>query len=339
MQIIENAILAPHNTFGVATRCRYLVRLQRVDDIMALLADSRFSGLPRLFLGGGSNILFRSDYYPGVIALVELYGIEPAASDTRYRYLRAAAGENWHRLVLHSLDHDYAGLENLALIPGTVGAAPIQNIGAYGVELSDRFAYLNAVDLERGTTVEFDHDACRFGYRNSLFKTATGRRFLITSVTLKLPHHPEFVTHYSGIEQQLNRNRHTEITARRIAAAVCRLRRSKLPNPRRLGNAGSFFKNPQLSHARFNQLRERHPDLPGHRQPNDTVKVSAAWLIERCGWRGHRSGDAGVYDKHALVLVNHGNASGQALWQLATAIMASVEQTFAIRLEPEPIIV
>ena len=334
MQISKNASLKSHNSFGIDVDCRYLVKLHNIQDIDEVLAAKQFRNIPRLILGGGSNVLFRKNY-DGLVILVSNAGIQLLDEDEQNFYIQASAGENWHHFVQHCLQHGWAGLENLSLIPGTVGAAPMQNIGAYGVELSDRFHALSAIDLSTSERLSFDRKACQFGYRDSLFKRQRGR-YLITDITVKLARQPEWTLDYAGIRESLKESE--PVTAIAISDAVCRLRRSKLPDPEVLGNAGSFFKNPVVSQQLHKQLSDRYPDIPAWPAEQSRYKLSAAWLIEQCGWKGKRREDAGLYDKHALILVNYGHASGAALWQLAESVMHSVEDRFGISLEPEPLI-
>lgn len=335
MHLEEHVSLLAHNTFRVEARARYFVTLEQLEDIPALLADERLRTLPRLILGGGSNILFRADF-PGVVVRVALRGIELLGEDESHRLVRTAAGENWHDFVRWTVGQGWPGLENLSLIPGTVGAAPVQNIGAYGVELADVCEAVEAVELSTGETHSFDRAACRFAYRDSLFKQQAGR-WLITSVTFRLPKAFAPKPDYPGVREALGE---TEPTPRAVSDAICAVRRAKLPGlaPGEPGSAGSFFKNPLVPAGQADALRASHPGLPAWSQPDGRAKLSAAWLIEQCGWKGCRDGDAGVYAKHALVLVNHGRATGEQLWRLAEAIRASVRQRFGVDLEPEPIV-
>ncbi|MGD9710218.1 MAG: UDP-N-acetylmuramate dehydrogenase [Halothiobacillaceae bacterium] len=335
MHLEEHVSLLAHNTFRVEARARYFVTLEQLEDIPALLADERLRTLPRLILGGGSNILFRADF-PGVVVRVVLRGIELLGEDESHRLVRAAAGENWHDFVRWTVGQGWPGLENLSLIPGTVGAAPVQNIGAYGVELADVCEAVEAVELSTGETHTFDRVACRFAYRDSLFKQQAGR-WLITSVTFRLPKAFVPKPDYPGVREALGG---VEPTPLAISDAICAVRRAKLPGlaPGEPGSAGSFFKNPLVQAGQADALRASHPGLPAWSQPDGRAKLSAAWLIEQCGWKGCRDGDAGVYAKHALVLVNHGRATGEQLWRLAEAIRASVRQRFGVDLEPEPIV-
>lgn len=335
MLITENASLHEYNTLRVAARARFLVTLETLEDIPVFLADERFERLPRLILGGGSNILLRDDF-PGVVLHVALKGIELLGEDETHRYLAVAAGENWHDLVRYTVEQGWAGLENLSLIPGTVGAAPVQNIGAYGVELADRCAAVDVIDMGTGEAGIITAEDCRFAYRDSRFKQAPGR-YLITSVLLRLPKRFVPKLDYPGVREALA---DAEITPRAVSDAICAVRRGKLPGLEadQPGSAGSFFQNPVIGADYAAKLRETYANMPAWDMPEAKVKLSAAWLIEQCGWKGLRVGDAGVYEKHALVLVNHGAASGAELWALAGQIMQSVRVRFGVSLQPEPVV-
>ncbi|MEH6456301.1 MAG: UDP-N-acetylmuramate dehydrogenase [Cocleimonas sp.] len=332
MEIINNASLKTLNTFGVNANAKFLSHIRNLQDIEALFEWKANSDLPNLILGGGSNLLFKNDY-EGLVAKVDLLGKDIADEDEDAVYVSAAGGENWHDFVLWTIDQGFAGLENLSLIPGCVGATPIQNIGAYGVEIADTFHSLQTVNLENGDVQEFDKEQCQFGYRESFFKSQTLDKLLITSVTFRLPKKASWKIDYSGLNDELKGQ---ELNAKVISQAVIRQRQSKLPDPAVIGNAGSFFKNPVMSSARWMGLKMNHEAIPGFTQTNGEMKTSAGWLIDQAGWKGFRAGDAGVSDKHALVLVNHANATGSELWQVAEDIMTSVEDRFGIRLEPEP---
>ncbi len=334
MRVRAHAALDAFNTFHVPAQCRYLVTLEQPDDVPVFLDDARFANLPRLILGGGSNVLFVADY-PGVVMHIALPGwkwLDDLGDD---RLLRVGAGEGWHAVVRRSVESGHGGLENLSLIPGRVGAAPVQNIGAYGVELKDRFESLQAIDLNDGAERMFSRDDCQFAYRHSRFKAEPGR-WLIASVVLRLPKRWEPRLDYPGVEAVLAGK---AATPARVSDAIVAIRREKLPDPADIGNAGSFFKNPIVSAKRHDELKACCPDMPGFILADGRVKLSAAWLIERCGLRGLRDGDAGVYPGHALVLVNHGRASGADLWRLATRVRATVAERFEVLLEPEPLIV
>ena len=336
MEVQREADLRAANTFGVAARCAWRVQVDDAAGLAAFLDDARWRGLPRLVLGGGSNVLFVTERFPGVVLQWRGRGIRLLDADDEHWLVEAAGGEPWHPFVQHCIAQGWAGLENLSLIPGTVGAAPVQNIGAYGLELAERFDSLSAVDLETGETRRWGREALQFAYRHSVFKALPADRYLITAVRLRLPRRPDWRLDYGGLRAALAEQAPARLDAAAIAAAVCRLRRRKLPDPARLGNAGSFFQNPLVPAARAEALRAEHPALPAFPQPDGRVKLSAAWLIERCGWRGRRRGAAGVSARHALVLVNHGGASGAELWALARDIRASVAERFGVTLVPEP---
>lgn len=333
MEIISNASLKPLNTFGVEASAKYLSLIRNLADIEALFEWKANNDLPNLILGGGSNLLFKDDY-EGLVAKIDLIGKDIANEDDEAVYVSAAGGENWHEFVMWTIEQGFAGLENLSYIPGCVGAAPIQNIGAYGVELSNIFHSLQTVNLENGDVQEFNKEHCQFGYRESFFKSQTLDKLLITSVTFRLPKKPEWHVNYAGLREALTGEM---LSAAVISKAVIAERKSKLPDPSVIGNAGSFFKNPVLKVNDWDNLKASYETLPGFLQAQcEDVKTSAAWLIDQAGWKGYRDGDAGVSENHALVLVNHGKATGQELWQVAEDIMTSVEDKFDIQLEPEP---
>lgn len=336
MQIQENISLKPYNTFGIDAKARYFARFTNIDELKQLTSEAPSINhqLPTMILGGGSNILFTQDYN-GLVIKNELKGIEVTGEDADHYYVTAAAGENWHRFVLYCLDHNYAGVENLSLIPGNVGASPMQNIGAYGVEIKDVFHQLEAYSPEDKKTVTFDLKNCEFGYRESVFKHKYRNRFIITSVTFRLNKVPVFKTSYGAIQQELERMNISELSIQSISQAVINIRRSKLPDPAEIGNAGSFFKNPTIPLQQFERLKNEFENIVGYPASADTIKVAAGWLIEQCGWKGYRKGDAGCHAKQALVLVNFGNAKGKDIYDLSTEIMYSVKEKFGIALERE----
>ena len=338
VRIGRDAPLQPRNTFGVAARAPWLAELDDARALPELLAGPDLAGTPPLVLGGGSNILFVAD--PAVPVLV-LSGrrIEVLADDGARAIVRADAGVPWHGFVLDTLARGLCGLENLALIPGTVGAAPIQNIGAYGVEVRELVHAVEAFEPATGQWHRLERQDCAFGYRDSVFKHHPDR-WIVTAVEFELPRTPALRLDYAGIGTQLLEMGIDRPTPRQVADAVIALRRRKLPDPAVIGNAGSFFKNPIVPGAQAGALLVEHPQLPSFRgDRDDTRKLSAAWLIEACGWKGHRDGDAGVSENHALVLVNHGGASGRELFELARRIADSVQARFGVGLEPEPRIV
>lgn len=335
MEINKNVSLKDLNTFGVCASAKYLSQITNINDIEALYEWKMQNDLPVLLLGGGSNLLFKNDYQ-GLVAKVALLGKDIADEDDEAVYVSAAGGENWHEFVLWTIAQGFAGLENLSLIPGNVGAAPIQNIGAYGVELADTFHSLQTVNLENGVIQQFEKSHCQFGYRESFFKSQALDKLLISSVTFRLPKKPQWKIGYAGLKESLESK---ELSAKIISDAVIAQRLSKLPDPAVIGNAGSFFKNPVLFLNDWEALKSDYEKIPGFVQESGEIKTSAGWLIDQCGWKGFRAGDAGVSEKHSLVLVNHGKASGADLWKIAEDIMDSVAEKFGIQLEPEPRII
>lgn len=334
MILQKNASLQSLNTFRVAAQTRYYAHIDTVQALRALLLRKEVQHLPQLILGSGSNLLFVNDF-PGIVIQMATGQIATIREDKAHVWIRAGAGVNWHQLVLHCLANNYAGLENLSLIPGTVGAAPIQNIGAYGVELCDLFDSLEAMEKSSGTIHTFDRTACAFGYRDSIFKNSLKDQYIILNVTLKLPKQPNFQTTYGAIQRTLQAMKVQNISIQAISDAVIHIRQSKLPDPAILGNAGSFFKNPILPASHFEKLKSSYPQMPSYEQPVHRVKIPAAWLIDHCGWKGYRRGDVGVHKTQPLVLVNYGHATGQEIYQLAQDIQQSIKVKFGIALIPE----
>ena len=330
MQIETDVSLQPYNTFGIASRAAHFGKAHTLDDIR----QAAEAGRPLFILGGGSNLLLRSDL-PGLVVQNCLSGREVVEEDAASVLIAAGAGEVWHELVQWTIDRGWAGLENLSLIPGSVGAAPIQNIGAYGVELADVFERLEAIDLATGRLETFSLSDCRFGYRDSAFKNAWKGKFCIARVFLRLQKAPELRLAYGAIRDTLAEMGVSAPGIRDVSEAVIRIRRSKLPDPAVIGNSGSFFKNPELPASRFQALQARFPDIVSYPLPDGRVKLPAGWLIERCGWKGKKVGKVGCYEKQALVLVNHGGATGEEVYDLAQQIMASVEEKFGVNLSPE----
>jgi UDP-N-acetylmuramate dehydrogenase len=335
--IVENAALDARNTFRVPARAALLAEVHDARALGAALADARLRALPLLVLGEGSNILFTRDW-PGAVLALAARGIETCGDDGANVRVRVAAGEHWDGFVHWSLAQGLCGLENLVSIPGTVGAAPIQNIGAYGVEVREFVAAVEAWDREAGRAVRLANADCAFGYRDSLFKRTPGR-YVVSAVEFDLPRRRALRMGYAGIADELAAHGVAAPDAPSVAAAVARLRRRKLPDPARIGNAGSFFKNPQVRAGLAAELRRRHPGLPAWPADDGREKLSAAWLIEACGLKGLREGDAGVSEQHALVLVNHGRADGAQVLALAERVRAAVRERFGVELEPEPLIV
>ena len=334
MLLQEHVSLKPFNTFGIDAEARYYLQVASLQTLRDFSAQPSLRTLPQLVLGGGSNVLLLNDF-EGVVLHMAISGIDKVKEDPGYVWVQAGAGVNWHQLVLYCIAHNYAGIENLSLIPGTVGAAPIQNIGAYGVELQDVFESLEALEISSGKVHTFDRATCTFGYRNSIFKREQKGRYIILNVTLRLQKKPTFKTEYGAIQQTLEAMGIQELSIKAISDAVIQIRQSKLPDPAQLGNAGSFFKNPVITEAQFKQLRTQYPQMSGYPQPEGQVKVPAAWLIEQCGWKGKTSGTVGVHKQQPLVLVNYGGGTGQAIYQLAKNIQQSVQTQFDIKIEPE----
>ncbi|MCF8275774.1 MAG: UDP-N-acetylmuramate dehydrogenase [Flavobacteriales bacterium] len=331
--IEHNISLQPYNTFGLAVKAKLLVRVAKVSCLQNVLADAKLQKEERFILGGGSNILLTRN----VDALViknELAGIEVVNEAADHVLVRSGAGVVWHQLVMHCIDRGFAGIENLSLIPGNVGASPMQNIGAYGVELKDVFHSLEAVEMTTGNVVSFSASDCQFGYRESVFKRALKGQFVITSVTLKLAKQANVNTSYGAIEEELERLGISSPTIKDVSQAVINIRQSKLPDPKELGNSGSFFKNPVIPTMQYEELKAKHPSIPGYPSGNET-KLAAGWLIEQCGWKGKVVGNTGSHAKQALVLVNYGEASGVEIFNLSEQIMKSVYDTFGVQLERE----
>ena len=337
-RLLANADLRSRNTFGVAACAPVLVEVEDAHALGEVLALPELRGSVPLVLGGGSNLLFAGDPQTAVIAL-DTHRIGILADDGDLALVRVDAGVEWHALVLWSLQQGLMGLENLALIPGTAGAAPIQNIGAYGTEVGEFVRTVEAWDRDSGAMIRLDREACAFAYRDSLFKRVPDR-YLVTAVEFTLPRQRALKLDYAGIPEELATMGVAAPTFGDVAEAVIRIRRRKLPDPAVIGNAGSFFKNPIVPVDQAEDLQRQHPGLPLFRGDDaDSRKISAAWMIEHCGWKGFREGDAGVAATHALVLVNHGSATGAQLLSLARRIAGSVQQRFGVALQPEPRII
>ena len=338
MQIQENFSLKHYNTFGIDVMARYFSNFSNADELSELTTHN--SRLTTLILGGGSNILFTKNY-EGLALKNEIKGIELIHEDAEYVYVKAGAGENWHRFVMYCIGKNWAGVENLSLIPGNVGASPMQNIGAYGVELRDIFWGVEAFHLKEKKTKTFTLTECEFGYRDSVFKKKYKEQFVILNVGFRLKKQPIYHTSYGAIQQELEKMGVKELSIKSISQAVINIRSSKLPDPAQIGNAGSFFKNPSVSKEKFKSLKSRFQDIVGYENIDGSVKLAAGWLIEHCGpdantsWKGFRNGDAGVHSKQALVLVNYNNAKGKEIYNLSEKIFQSVNKKFDVKLERE----
>ncbi|MFH1800098.1 MAG: UDP-N-acetylmuramate dehydrogenase [Candidatus Omnitrophota bacterium] len=340
MKIEQNKSLRSLNTFGIDVMAKYFAEIRSVEAFKELRSDRRFSGEEKLVLGGGSNILLTKDFDGWVIKNAIPGGTVVSDTGTEV-ILRVGAGVEWSDLVFECIEKNYGGLENLSLIPGLVGAAPIQNIGAYGAELKDTFHELEAIDLRLGVPVKFSAGDCAFGYRDSVFKHKFQGQFLISSVSFRLTKlsapkvHYRFRTEYGEVRKTLSEMNVQDLSLKAMSDAICRIRRAKLPDPKELGNAGSFFKNPAVSQARFKMLVSRYPKMPHYPQEDGTVKVPAGWLVEECGWKGKKAGRVGSHKTQALVLVNYGGATAKEILEFSEAIFGSVKKKFGIELSRE----
>ena len=334
MLVQQNVSLTQFNTFGLEVTAKQFATVNQESDITNLLGGSDITNRSLLILGGGSNILFSGDF-EGLVLKNSIMGREIVKEDQEYVWVRLGAGENWHQVVLWAIDHGWGGIENLSLIPGTVGAAPMQNIGAYGVELCSVFENLEAIELSTGHFKKFDAKDCDFDYRYSVFKGPLKGQFIITRVVLKLLKNPVHNISYGAVAQTLEEMAVEALTIRDISNAIIKIRESKLPNPEEIGNAGSFFKNPVVDNATFNILKSEYTNMPYYAMEEGLVKIPAGWLIEQCQWKGFRKGAIGVHHQQALVLVNYGGAQGQDLVALSKEIRASVSSKFGIELVPE----
>jgi UDP-N-acetylmuramate dehydrogenase len=330
--------LKPFNTFGIDARAKAYLPVTSADMLSHVKSDGFLARLPRLVLGGGSNLLLTEDF-PGIVLHMQITGVQVTGEDESAVYVKAAAGENWHGFVQWTLQQGFGGLENLSLIPGSVGAAPIQNIGAYGVELKDCFHSLTAFDFNTGVVFTLDSAACRFGYRDSVFKHELRENAAILDVTFALPKRWQANMQYGELAQELVAQGVSAPSPTQVSEAVIAIRTRKLPDPAVIGNAGSFFKNPIVTKQLRDALLERYPQLVSYPQADGSYKLAAGWLIDQCGWKGKSRGAAGVYEKQALVLVNRGGATGQEIAELAGAIQEDVLARFGVKLEPEPVFV
>ncbi|MGN6491436.1 MAG: UDP-N-acetylmuramate dehydrogenase [Agriterribacter sp.] len=338
MQIQENISLRQYNTFGIDVPAKYFAGFSTTDEL-ALLSEKAGND-HKIILGGGSNVLFTQPVN-GWIWKNNMMGIEEVGEDDSFVYVKAGAGENWHRFVQYTISRNWAGLENLSLIPGNVGAAPMQNIGAYGVELKEVFNSLEAFHLHDKKVHTFTSGDCHFGYRESVFKKKLKGQYVILNVNFRLRKEPVFHTEYGAIKEELEKMKVGELSIKAVSQAVINIRSSKLPDPAVIGNAGSFFKNPSVSKAQYNSLKEQYPSIIGYENADGTVKLAAGWLIEHSGpkddvsWKGYRKGDAGVHARQALVLVNYGGATGREVYDLSAAVLESVQRKFGVTLERE----
>jgi len=331
--IEQNKSLKKYNTFGLDVNAEYFTSIHSIDELIHLLQDKQFATMPKMFLGGGSNVLLTKDFQ-GLIIHNNLKGIEVVERDADFVFVKAASGEGWHDFVLYCIENGFGGVENMSLIPGSVGAGPMQNIGAYGVEMKDVFYELEALNLSSLQLEKFSNADCKFGYRESVFKNEKKNQYFITSVTFRLSLNPTVNTTYGAIQQQLQTMNVEHPTIKNVSDAVIAIRSSKLPNPAVLGNSGSFFKNPEISVNDYERLKNEFPNVVAY-PTNNGYKLAAGWLIEQCGWKGKVVGNCGSHKDQALVLVNYGNATGDEIYQLALAIQSSVFEKFQVKIIPE----
>lgn len=334
MQILSDIELKDLTTFHIPARARHFAEVASVDDILELQNTKVFRESKKLILGGGSNLLLTRDF-DGLVVKVSIPGITLEREDMHHYYLRVEAGVVWHQFVMHCVDHGYAGVENMALIPGQTGAAPMQNIGAYGVEMKDVCTRVEAIHIDTGEVVSFTAADCEFGYRESVFKNKLKGQFIITAVHFRLNKEPRFNISYGDIKATLDEMKVFDLNIKAVSEAVIKIRSSKLPDPAVLGNAGSFFKNPTVSFEKCSELIAQYPLMPNYPQASGDVKLPAGWLIEQCGWKGKRVGNTGSHARQALVLVNYGGATGHEVYQLAMDIRQSVMDKFGVEINPE----
>jgi len=334
MEFLKNISLKNYNTFGIDAYAKYFAVFNSVEDLQNLFQSNEYKYEPKLFLGGGSNILFTKNF-DGLVLKNEIDGIKTIHEEEKYVYVKVGAGVNWHRFVMDCIRKNLGGVENLSLIPGNVGASPMQNIGAYGVEIKDVFFSLEAYHIIEERIITFTLNDCEFGYRESVFKKKYKNQFVILDVTFRLNKVPHYNISYGAIAEELKKMHVEELNIKAISDAVINIRTSKLPDPKVIGNAGSFFKNPEINSHELHELTRINSDIPSYKINGDTFKIPAGWLIEQCGWKGYRNGDAGCYKNQALVLVNYDNAKGSEILNLSEEIKKSVHNKFKILLETE----
>ena len=332
MSNLQNTSLKAYNTFGIDVAAEHLVSIESTSELVKTLAEINQKEL--LILGGGSNVLFMNDI-KGTVLLNKLEGISVVDENEGHVWVKAGGGVNWHEFVLHCIHQNWAGIENLSLIPGSVGAAPMQNIGAYGVEIKNVFHELEAVEISSGKIKTFSNKECQFGYRESVFKRALKGQYLISSVIFKLDKKPTFKTSYGAITNELENMKVTELSIQAISDAVINIRQSKLPDPKVTGNAGSFFKNPVVPISLAENIKKEYPEAAAYPLDDNSMKLAAGWLIDKAGWKGKTYGNYGVHPKQALVLVNYGGATGQNIYDLSTEILTDIKSKFGVELERE----
>lgn len=334
MIIHENISLKPYNTFGIDTTCSFFIEIHTAEDLHQFLGDEIVKKYPILILGGGSNILFTKPF-KGIVLKNCIEEIKILNEKDDYIDINVGAGVNWHEFVLYCIENNYCGIENLSLIPGNVGASPMQNIGAYGVEVKDVITHVNCICIKTNTAKTFTNDECNFGYRTSIFKTKEKGKYIITSVTFRLYKTSKLNISYGAIKQELSKLNIKRPTIKDVSTAIINIRKSKLPDPNKIGNGGSFFKNPIVSENQLNHILNLNKEAPYYPQQNNTYKLAAGWLIEQAGWKGKTFNNHGVHKNQALVLVNYGGATGSQIYNLSEQIIASVKSKFGVILERE----
>ncbi len=334
MHIQKNISLKKYNTFRIDVRAKEFVEINSDEEIQLLISSGILNNKKFFILGGGSNVLF-TENFDGIVIKINTKGKKKIKEDSEHIYLLVSAGEDWQNFVEYCLNNNYAGIENLSLIPGTVGAAPVQNIGAYGVELKDVFYELQAIEIESGKKVKFNKDDCEFSYRNSIFKNKLKNKYIILSVILKLNKHPKIKIEYGNIKQELEKSGIKNPGIKEISNAICNIRRNKLPDVEKIGSAGSFFKNPVVDNKTYFRLKNKFPEISAYKLPESKYKLAAGWLIEECGFKGKTIGNAGIYKDQALVIVNHGNANAKEIINVMKKVQKVVYEKFGVKLLPE----
>ena len=334
MIIFNNISLKPYNTFGIEADAMIFAEMQNLQDIQMFLNSAQYKNMPKLILGGGSNVLLTKDF-EGVVVKINTKGIFKVNETEQHVWLNVQSGVAWDDFVNYCIDNDFGGIENLSLIPGNVGSCPIQNIGAYGVEVKDSIDSVEVVDIKSMQMFELKNEECNFAYRSSIFKQELKDKVIIVSVTYKLTKKHQLHLEYGAITDELNKMGIAQPTIRNVAKAVCNIRNCKLPDPKEIGNAGSFFKNPTITEKDYSNLKSSFPEIPSYTQTDGTYKIPAGWLIEQCGWKGHKEGNVGVHTNQALVLVNYGNATGKEVLLLSEKIQQSVKKKFGLELQTE----
>ncbi|MDA8669488.1 UDP-N-acetylmuramate dehydrogenase [Flavobacteriales bacterium] len=334
MNIIENYPLLKLNTFGIDVKAKYFTSINTINELIEVTKTNVFKDLELLILGGGSNILFTKDF-DGLVILNNIKGKEIIDQNQQSIFLKIGAGENWHELVMYCVDNGWGGIENLSLIPGNTGTAPMQNIGAYGVEIKETFIELEALEISSGKIVKFNNSDCEFGYRESVFKNKMKNQYIILNITLELKKNPVLNINYGDVKAILESQNIKNPAIKEVSNAIISIRQSKLPNPKKIGNSGSFFKNPIVSLNQLELIKKKYPNVVNYEINENEFKIAAGWLIERAGWKGKKFNNYGIHEKQALVLVNYGLANGMEIFELSEKIILDIKDKFGITLERE----